>query len=223
MLEYPENMAGQWHSFFNNHNPIVLELACGKGEYTIGLARRNPDKNYIGVDVKGNRIYVGAKTALEENLQHVGFLRTQIDKLEDYFAPGEVSEIWLTFPDPQLRTGKNRKRLTHPKFLRKYKQVMQAGGRIHLKTDSPLLYQFTLGVSRHYGLEILRQYDDVYAQASEPELLDIKTHYESLDIARSGKIYYLQFRLPGVIDESMDEAFTHWVKNTEQGDELHVE
>ena len=137
VLQYPENMAGTWTSFFHNENPITLELACGKGEYAVGLGRLFADRNFLGVDVKGNRIWVGAKTALKENLTNVGFLRTQIDRIGTYFAPGEVSEIWLTFPDPQLRTSKARKRLTHPKFLQLYQQILRPGGYIHLKPIRP--------------------------------------------------------------------------------------
>ena len=143
MLQYPESMAGKWNSFFKNKNPIVVELACGKGEYAIGLGKIHPEKNFIGVDIKGNRIWVGAKKALQFNLQNVAFLRIQIDHINDYFAQDEVDEIWITFPDPQLRKSKAKKRLTHPRFLRIYQQFLLPGGLIHLKTDSPDLYTFT--------------------------------------------------------------------------------
>src|SRR4249920_3027484 len=123
VLEFPENMPGTWHAFFNNQNPIILELACGKGEYAVGLGRLYPNRNLIGIDIKGNRIWKGAKTALNEGLKNVAFLRTQIDQLTDYFGVNEVSEIWITFPDPQLRFSKMKKRLTHPKFLRLYKSI----------------------------------------------------------------------------------------------------
>jgi tRNA (guanine-N7-)-methyltransferase len=196
VLEYPENMAGAWHQYLGNTNPITLELACGKGEYTIGLGRRHPLRNYLGVDVKGNRLYVGAKTALQEGLTNVAFLRTQIDRISEYFAPGEVSEIWLTFPDPQLRTSRAKKRLTHPNFLRRYQRFLAPGSPIHLKTDSPVLYQFTETVIELYGCTLVKNYDNVYGQASEQELIGIKTHYEGLDIAESGSIFYLQFLLP---------------------------
>src|SRR5690606_17668176 len=122
VLEFPEGIAGQWHAFFKNTNPIVLELACGKGEYAVGLGRMYPNKNFIGIDQKGNRIWVGAKKALNEQLNHVAFLRTQIDQVNNYFGRGEVEEIWITFPDPQLRLSKVKKRLTHPKFLRLYQE-----------------------------------------------------------------------------------------------------
>jgi tRNA (guanine-N7-)-methyltransferase len=197
VLQYPEGMAGTWKDFFHNNNPITLELACGKGEYAVGLGRLFPDRNFIGVDLKGNRIWVGAKKALAENLSNVGFLRTQIDQIAGYFAPGEVQEIWLTFPDPQLRTSRAKKRLTHPKFLRLYQQIVAPGGYIHLKTDSPSLYRFTKWVIDLYQLPLLQDIDDVYAQEKVSEVLQIKTHYEGLDIAASNKIHYLQFALPG--------------------------
>ena len=124
VLEYPENMPSNWHTIFKNTNPITLELACGKGEYAVGLARLHASMNTIGVDIKGNRIWRGAKTALEEGMQNVAFLRTEIDKITNYFASNEVAEIWITFPDPQLRLSKAKKRLTHPKFLRLYQQML---------------------------------------------------------------------------------------------------
>lgn len=197
VLQYPEHMAGNWKDFFHNDHPIVLELACGKGEYALGLGRLFPATNFLGVDLKGNRIWVGAKKALQEKLENVGFLRTQIDRIATYFTPGEVSEIWLTFPDPQLRTSKARKRLTHPKFLRMYQQILQPGGIIHLKTDSPSLYRFTKWVIGLYQLPLLQDSEDVYAQGTVSAVLQIKTHYESLDIAQSNRVHYLQFSLPG--------------------------
>jgi tRNA (guanine-N7-)-methyltransferase len=212
VLEYPEGMQSQWHIFFKNPHPIVLELACGRGEYTVGLAQLFPQQNFIGVDVKGNRMYIGAKKCLTEGITNAAFLRTQIEKLPDYFAPGEVDEIWITFPDPQLRVSKAKRRLTHPRFLRLYQQVLQPGGCIHLKTDSPDLYQFTKTVSELYGLIIVEDSNDVYKQAAIKEELTIKTHYESLDIAQSNKIHYLKFTLPPVIkniDEQLQEQLQH--------------
>ncbi len=196
VLQYPENMAGKWRDFFHNTHPITLELACGKGEYAVGLGRMFPGRNFLGIDLKGNRIWVGARKALAENLQNVAFLRTQIDRIATYFAPGEVAEIWLTFPDPQLRTSKAKKRLTHPKFLRLYQQIMVPGGYIHLKTDSPSLYRFTKWVIDLYQLPLVEDIDDIYTQEKLSEELKIKTHYEGLDIAASRKVHYLQFRLP---------------------------
>ena len=153
VLEYPLHMQGKWSSYFGNNNPITLELACGKGEYAVGLGRMYRDRNFIGIDLKGNRIWVGAKKALDEGLTNVAFIRSQIDKIDQYFVPGEVAEIWITFPDPQLRTSRAKKRLTHPHFLRIYQKFLQHRWLIHLKTDSPDLYEFTKMVINHYGLE----------------------------------------------------------------------
>lgn len=207
VLEYPENMQGNWHAFFKNNNPITLELACGKGEYSVGLGSMYPNRNFIGIDIKGNRIWRGAKTAIDEGLTNVAFLRTEIDKINLFFAANEVSEIWITFPDPQLRTGKAKKRLTHPKFLRFYQQLLQPNGLIHLKTDSPDLYQFTKTVIHLYELELLVDYNDAYAVPNIQQELKIKTHYEKLDIAKSNRIHYLQFKLnkalPLVLDEQL--------------------
>jgi len=196
VLQYPENMAGNWNEFWKNNNPIVLELACGKGEYAVGLGKLYPDKNFIGIDLKGNRIWVGAKKALQQNLRNVAFLRTQIDQVSDYFSANEVDSIWITFPDPQLRKSKAKKRLTHPKFLRVYQQFLITGGLIHLKTDSPDLYEFTRLVIRLYDCVLHTDFDDTYKEATIPEDLRITTHYESLDIAGSNRIHYLCFSLP---------------------------
>ena len=211
VLQYPEGMKGNWHLFFKNQNPIILELACGKGEYAVGLGKMYPQKNFIGIDIKGNRIWRGAKTALQEGLHNVAFLRTQIDKITDYFDTNEVSEIWITFPDPQLRLSKIKKRLTHPRFLRLYQKFLQPDGVIHLKTDSPDLYNFTKTVINFYGLDLLVDYDDVYILPDLPDELKIKTHYEALDIAQSKRVYYLQFKinkaLPIEKDSELKELF----------------
>lgn len=204
VLEYPEGMKGDWNRFFKNTNPVILELACGRGEYTVGLARLFPGRNFIGVDVKGNRMYIGAKKCLADNIANAGFLRTQIEKLDEYFAAGEVDEIWITFPDPQLRVSKAKKRLTHPRFLRLYHKILKPGGHIHLKTDSPDLYVFTKLVAELYGLEIVEDSDNVYAGENVRQELQIKTHYENLDIANSKKIHYLKFNLPAEIKD-LDE------------------
>jgi tRNA (guanine-N7-)-methyltransferase len=196
VLQFPKDMAGNWTDFFKNKNPVTLELACGKGEYAVGLGQLFPYQNFIGVDLKGNRIWVGAKKALQNNLTNVAFLRTEIDQLTEYFAGGEVTEIWITFPDPQLRKSKAKKRLTHPKFLRLYKQFLIPGGLIHLKTDSPDLYAFTKTVIELYGCEIKKDSDHIYKEEMVANELKIKTHYESLDIAGSNRIHYLCFSLP---------------------------
>ena len=195
VLEYPQDMKDKWKTFFRNDSPITLELACGKGEYAIGLARLYSDRNFIGIDLKGNRIWRGAKTALEEGLTNVAFIRSHIDKIRDYFASEEVTEIWITFPDPQLRGSRAKKRLTHPKFLRFYQQILRKEGIIHLKTDSPDLYKFSLAVINLFELDLLENSDEVYAQENiKPDLM-IKTHYEGLDIAQSNRIHYLSFKI----------------------------
>ncbi|WP_018627644.1 tRNA (guanosine(46)-N7)-methyltransferase TrmB [Niabella aurantiaca] len=199
VLQFPGDMTGKWKAYFKNEHPITLELACGKGEYALGLGRLHPGRNFIGVDIKGNRLWAGARKALHENLDNVAFLRVQIEQLHQYFAPGEVSEIWITFPDPQLRFSKAKKRLTHPRFLRIFKQVIRPDGIIHLKTDSPNLHRFTKEVLDMYQCTILKETDDLYSAANLPEELRIKTYYESLDIAESNRIHYLAFQLPSVL------------------------
>jgi tRNA (guanine-N7-)-methyltransferase len=201
VLQYPTGMQGKWNEYFGNENPVTLELACGKGEYALGLGNLYPEKNFIGVDLKGNRLWAGAKKATQQQLKNVCFLRTLIDKLPDYFAPGEVEEIWITFPDPQLRTSRAKKRLTHPKFLRIYQQVLKPGGKLHLKTDSPDLYVFTKLVADMYGLHVHTDLDDVYASANLSPELQIKTHYEALDIANSNRVHYICFSLPEQIGD----------------------
>jgi tRNA (guanine-N7-)-methyltransferase len=205
VLEYPQDMRGKWGAFFTNHHPLTLELACGKGEYAVGLGRLYPEGNFIGIDIKGNRIWRGAKTALEEGLTNVGFIRSHIDKINDYFEPGEVAQIWITFPDPQLRGSRAKKRLTHPKFLRLYQRILQPGGMVHLKTDSPDLYSFTLAVIHLFGFTILEQSDNVYTQETIKNELQIKTHYEGLDIAQSSRVHYLCFLLNKPIPVEKDE------------------
>lgn len=218
VMEYPENMAGRWHEHFGNNHPIVLELACGKGEYSVGLAAMYPNKNFIGVDVKGNRIWVGAKKAIAEGLQNVAFLRSQIGLIEKYFTAGEVSEIWLPFPDPQLRKSKAKKRLTHPAFLRKYQKILQQEGFVHLKTDSPVLFAFTKSVIELYGLQLFDESDDISLDLKQkPELL-IKTHYEGLNIARSNRIHYLKFVVNNDLPIEKDEQLAAIVKEKETGE-----
>ena len=215
VLQYPEHTAGKWHEYFHNDHPIVLELACGKGEYSVGLAQLYPNKNFIGVDVKGNRIWVGAKKALQTGLKNVAFIRSQIGMIEHYFSAGEIDEIWLPFPDPQLRTGKLKKRLTHPIFLRKYKQILKPGGYINLKTDSPVLYDFTKLIIEMYGLTLVEDSADVNKEMRENEELKIRTHYENLDIAKSNRIHYVRFSIPQDLDPLMDEKLAKRVKEIE--------
>lgn len=196
VLQYPEDMKGKWNELFHNSNPIILELACGKGEYAVGLGQLYPQKNFIGIDQKGNRIWVGAKKALQLHLSNVTFLRIQIDRIMEYFSSNEVKEMWITFPDPQLRTGKAKKRLTHPKFLRLYKQFLAPDSFIHLKTDSPNLYRFTKLIIEKYNCNLIEDIEDLYSNENISDELKIKTHYESLDIAGSNRIHYLKFSLP---------------------------
>ena len=196
VLQYPEGMPGKWKDFFKNENPITLELACGKGEYTVGLSVLHPERNFIGVDLKGNRIYSGALECLENNISNAAFLRTQIDKIDSYFLPDEVSEIWITFPDPHLRTSRAKKRLTHPRFLRIYQSIIKAGGIIHLKTDSPELFHFTKFMADIYELDIQDVSEDIHARTENPPEINIITHYEKLDIAESKQVYYIRFVLP---------------------------
>ncbi len=213
VLQNPASMPGTWHRFFENKNPLVLELACGKGEYALGLAQLYPGKNFIGIDQKGNRLWVGAKKAIAHHLKNVAFLRIQIDRITDYFANEEVDEIWITFPDPQLRISKSKKRLTHPKFLRLYYQFLVPGGKIHLKTDSPDLYHFTKKVIGMYGCNLHKDFGDLYAEPGIPPELHIKTHYEGLDIAGSNKVHYLCFSLPEILpSKEMDLALQQLLK-----------
>jgi tRNA (guanine-N7-)-methyltransferase len=216
VLEYPEGMAGQWNSYFKNSNPIVLELACGRGEYTVGLSALFPEKNFIGVDIKGNRLFIGARQCLAQQQNNAAFVRTQIEKIALYFAPGEVDEIWITFPDPQLRKSKAKKRLTHPRFLRLYQQILKPGGFIHLKTDSPVLYKFTLAACELSGLPVVHQSENVYAAKTIEPVLAIKTHYEALDIAQSNRIYYLCFTLTDTLINS-DEELLQIIQDEEAG------
>ena len=214
VLQFPKDMAGKWNEFFKNDHPVILELACGKGEYAIGLGQLYTQKNFIGIDLKGNRIWVGAKKALQNHLTNVAFLRTQIDQVAEYFAKDEVAELWITFPDPHLRMSKAKKRLTHPKFLRLYQQFLIPGGLIHVKTDSPELYVFTKLVIAVYGCVLHNDYADTYEQESIKEELRIKTHYESLDIAGSNRIHYLCFSLPGQLaGKEKDEELKQLLKD----------
>ena len=192
------SMKGKWNSdFFRRDAPLVLELGCGKGEYTTGLAQLRPERNYIGVDIKGARIWRGAKTVQEQGLSNVGFLRTHVDHLLKVFGPGEVSEIWLTFSDPQI--AKARKRLTSDLFLARYKEVLVPGGIINLKTDSPLLYDFTLEQVRTHNLPLYEKSDDVYGELvprlppEEQAVLNIRTFYESMWLGEGRRIHYCRF------------------------------
>ncbi len=218
VFQFPKDMAGKWKEFFKNDRPVILELACGKGEYAIGLAQLYSQQNFIGVDVKGNRIWVGAKKALKQDIANVAFLRIEIDQVSEYFTKNEVAGIWITFPDPQLRTSKAKKRLTHPKFLRLYQQFLIPGGLVHLKTDSPDLYLFTKTVIDLYHCRLHTDLSDLYKEETISEELKIKTHYESLDIAESNRIHYLCFSLPDKIEaKEKDEELKKLLQNERAG------
>jgi tRNA (guanine-N7-)-methyltransferase len=215
VLQNPENMAGNWKAFFGNDRRITLELACGKGEYAVGMGRLYADRNFLGVDIKGNRIWVGAKKALQEGMKNVGFLRTQIDRIDAYFSKGEVQDIWITFPDPQLRLSRAKKRLTHPIFLRRYQQFLEADSYIHVKTDSPVLYAFTRTVADLYGIEVLVAEQDLYKTPPTDPVLSIPTHYEQLDIAKSSRVHYLKLKLPRQPLPDRDEQLKEYIRERE--------
>lgn len=191
------DLRGKWSSeHFKNDRPIVLELACGRGEYSLGLARLFPEKNFIGVDIKGARIWKGAKIALEEKLNNVAFLRTRIEQITHFFDEKEVSEIWITFPDPFLRKSKANRRLTSPNFLKRYRQILQRKGLVHLKTDSPELYEFTQEVIQEdEQVVLITQNEDIYAGELPIKELAIQTYYERMHLADGRTIKYLCFTI----------------------------
>ncbi len=185
-------MRGRWNAdFFGNDAPIVLELGCGKGEYAVGLARKYPQKNFIGIDIKGARMWTGAKASLQEGLKNVAFLRISIELLDRFFAPDEVSEIWITFPDPQMK--KVRKRLTSTRFMELYRRVLRPDGVIHLKCDSPFLYTYTCEMVKANRLPVKMQTNDLYHSGIDDEILSIRTFYEQQWLERGMTIKYLQF------------------------------
>ncbi len=196
-------MQGHWHEqYFKNNNPIVLELGCGKGEYTVELAKQHPDMNFIGVDIKGARMWTGATLALNEGLKNVAFLRTNIEIIERFFSPDEVQEIWLTFSDPQMKNP--RKRLTSSWFLNRYRKFLVDGGIIHLKTDSNFLFTYTQYLVEKNQLPVLLRTTDLYAEPLDSsefaEAASIQTYYESMWIERGLNIKYMKFRLPHTVD-----------------------
>jgi tRNA (guanine-N7-)-methyltransferase len=200
-LAYDHPLKGKWNSeIFKNNNPIVLELGCGKGEYSVGLAKRFPEKNFIGIDIKGARIWRGAKTSHLDQLNNIAFLRTRIEIVNSFFTKDEVSEIWITFPDPQLKRKRAKKRLTSSGFLSLYQQFLIDNGTINLKTDSAFLHSYTVAVAKHNQLIIELNTTNLYAEKWVDDILSIKTHYEQLHIDDGDTINYLKFKLPYLVN-----------------------
>lgn len=194
--QQPLNLKGVWRKeVFKNEKPLVLELACGKGDYTIGLAGMNTDKNFVGIDVKGARIFTGAKTALENNLSNVAFARMRIENILFFFGTHEVDEIWITFPDPFPRKGDVKRRLSAAPFLEKYKQLLKPGGVVHFKTDDLPLFHFTHESAKDFGAEILYYKENIYSTSLDFQELAIQTHYEKQHLSNGKTINYLKFRI----------------------------
>jgi tRNA (guanine-N7-)-methyltransferase len=197
MISDSLSLKGNWNkNFFKNNNPIVLELGCGKGEYSVGLANLNPDKNFIGIDIKGARFWRGAKTAIENDMHNVAFIRTQIELIEHCFAKDEVDEIWITFPDPQIKYKRTKHRMTNAAFLENYKKVLKPNGIMHLKTDSEFMHGYTLGLLHGAGHEVLYANHNVYKNEGSPkEVTSIQTFYESQYLKINKAITYIQFKI----------------------------
>lgn len=189
-------LKGRWkEAFFGNNNPLALELGCGKGEYTIGMAKQFPGKNFLGIDIKGARMWKGTSTAKQESIDNVGFLRTRIELIKSFFDKDEVDEIWLTFPDPQLKKRRNKKRLTGSRFLNRYRSFLKKGGLIHLKTDSRQLYDYTVKLLNKNKLDIVSSTTDLYSEKKTGQSRLIRTHYEQMFLDAGKKITYICFRL----------------------------
>ncbi len=190
-------LKGKWRKdVFKNENPLILELGCGKGEYTVGLAKRYPEKNFIGIDIKGARFWRGAKTAIEENIPNAAFIRTQIELIEYVFAENEVDEIWITFPDPQIKYQRTKHRMTNLQFLERYKKALKSGGLMHLKTDSEFMHGYTLGLLHGLGYEILYANHNVYKLEGSPEeVTEIQTFYENQYLEKDKAITYIRFQI----------------------------
>jgi len=190
-------LKGNWNTiFFKNNNPLVIELGCGKGEYTVALAQKYPDKNFIGVDIKGARFWRGAKTAIEEKLDNAAFLRTQIELIDYAFSENEVDEIWITFPDPQIKYKRTKHRLTNASFLKRYKTILKPNGVVNLKTDSEFMHGYTLGLLHGAGHEVLYSNHNVYKLEGSPEeVTSIQTFYESQYLEQNKPITYIRFKI----------------------------
>ncbi len=195
MFKNQFNLRGNWNStYFKNDNPIVLELGCGKGEYTLYFSELNPEINYIGIDIKGARIWRGAKTAFERGLKNVAFLRTQIELLTKLFSHNEVNEIWITFPDPQIKLRRAKHRLTNPEFLNMYKKILKSKGSINVKTDSDFFYGYTLGIIQGLGGKVIYSDNDIYKNPNSPtELTKVQTFYERTFLNDGKKISFIKF------------------------------
>jgi tRNA (guanine-N7-)-methyltransferase len=190
-------LKGNWgKEFFKNDKPLVLELGCGKGEYSVGLAKAYPEKNFLGIDIKGARFWRGAKTALEEGLENVGFLRSQIELVDLLFGENEVDEIWITFPDPQIKYKRTKHRMTNSEFLQKYKKILKPEGVVNLKTDSEFMHGYTLGLLHGEGHEVIQANHDVYKNEYSPkEVVGIQTFYEKQYLEQGKPITYVQFKI----------------------------
>jgi len=197
LVEGNFELKGQWNkTFFKNDNPLVLELGCGKGEYSVGLAQKYPNKNFVGVDIKGARFWRGAKTAIEDGIPNVAFLRAQIELIDHAFAENEVDEIWITFPDPQIKYKRTKHRMTNEKFLERYKSILKPDGVMNLKTDSEFMHGYTLGLLHGAGHEVIYANHDVYKQEGSPEeVTSIQTFYESQYLAHDKAITYIRFKI----------------------------
>ncbi len=210
VLQYLENVKGRWSEIFGNDHPIIVELAAGKAEYTTERAAKEKDKNFIAIDVKGNRLYIGAKKSLEAGTENARYLRIDIDKIEDYFASGEIDEVWIIFPDPFLKEKRAKNRLTHPKFLSKYQNILEPETVIHLKTDSRELYDFTLETIQEYGCKLQENVYDIYSDGEAEYPLCIKTYYEKMHLADQRTISHVSFCLP---EEKLYYVKTQKVQN----------
>jgi len=197
LVEETFSLKGQWNkTYFKNNHPIVLELGCGKGEYTVALARKYPEKNFIGIDIKGARFWRGAKTSIEENIANTAFIRMQIELIEHAFAKGEVDEIWITFPDPQIKYKRTKHRLTNAAFLKRYKHILKPEGIMNLKTDSEFMHGYTLGLLHGADHEVLYANHDVYHQEGSPEeVTSVQTFYESQYLDKDKAITYIRFKI----------------------------
>ncbi|MFC2111116.1 tRNA (guanosine(46)-N7)-methyltransferase TrmB [Bacteroidota bacterium] len=189
-------MKGKWAlDFFKNQNPIIIELGCGKGEYTVGLAEKYPERNYIGLDLKGARMWRGCKTSIENDMKNVAFVRSKIQNLEHIFNKDEIDEIWITFPDPQPRGSKENKRLSSPAFIDRYKNILKKGALIHLKTDDSNLFDYTLEIIAEHGHKLLFETHDLYKSGVDYDVMEFQTYYEKIFLSEGKKINYLKFKL----------------------------